>query len=101
MVYNHYLTGIFLFNFTSVRPSFLVKPSDKIVMEKETVTFHCNASGSPTPNITWVKDGLTLSTGDTLSFRAQKVLSGKYWCVVDNGLGVTLKAEADLDVQCK
>jgi len=70
-------------------------------MENETVTFHCNASGNPTPNITWVKDGLTLSTGDTLRFRAEKVLSGKYWCVVDNSLGVTIKAETDLDVQCK
>jgi len=81
------------------RPSFLVKPAGKIVMENETVTFHCNASGNPTPNITWVKDGLTLSTGDTLRFRAEKVLSGKYWCVVDNSLGVTIKAETDLDVQ--
>ena len=90
-----------LLYFTSVRPSFLVKPSDKIVMEKETVTFHCNASGSPTPNITWVKDGLIVSTGDTLSLTAERNLSGKYWCLANNGLGITIKAEANLVVQCE
>jgi len=70
-------------------------------MENERVTFLCTASGNPTPNITWVKDGSTLSTGDTLRFMADRDLSGKYWCVADNGLGITIRAEADLDVQCE
>jgi len=82
-----------------VPPSFTTEPADKTVMENERVTFLCTASGNPTPNITWVKDGSTLSTGNTLRFMADRDLSGKYWCVADNGLGITIRAEADLDVQ--
>ena len=74
---------------------------DKVVLENERVTFRCIASGNPTPNITWVKGGLIVSTGDTLSLTAERNLSGKYWCLANNGLGITIKAEVNLVVQCE
>ena len=31
-------------------------PVDQVVFEKDNVTLHRNATGNPTPNITWTKD---------------------------------------------
>ena len=70
-------------------------------MEGATTTFHCNATGNPTPKITWTKDGKTVATGDTLRFEANRNQSGEYWCSADNGLDTTVNASAKLDVQCK
>lgn len=92
----------FLINLISVRPSFITKPQNQTVIEKEKVTFYCNASGNPIPSITWVKDGKTVSTGNTLRFETTwRHHSGRYWCWSQNGLNVTIKASADLNVQCK
>ena len=91
----------FLFHVAAVRPSFISTPTNQIVMEEDIVTFQCTASGIPAPNITWVKDGASISVGETLSFTASRDQSGKYWCVADNGLGIIIQAGAQLDVQCK
>ncbi|XP_078342486.1 fibronectin type III domain-containing protein-like isoform X2 [Oculina patagonica] len=82
-----------------VRPSFITKPQNRTVIEKETVTFHCKASGNPIPSITWVKDGKTEGTGNILRFQPTRYQSGRYWCLAENGLNVTIKASADLNVQ--
>ena len=42
-----------------------------------------------------------MSQGDTLSLKTNRNDSGKYWCSVENGLGITVNASAILDVQCK
>ena len=80
--------------------SFTSAPTNKTVNETETVTFSCSASGNPTPNMTWLKDGHTLAYGDTLSFPVYRNQSGHYVCSADNGLNVTVKASAYLEVQC-
>lgn len=90
-----------MLNFPTVRPSFVRKPTNQKVTEQQIVTFQCTASGYPTPNIAWVKDGQTLSTGETLRFRTERYHSGKYWCEAQNGFGSTIRAAAELDVQCK
>jgi len=87
--------------FITDAPSLISRPSDKTITEGATVIFHCNATGNPTPKITWTKDGKTVGTKDTLSFVTDRNHSGQYWCSAENGLNVTVKASAKLDVQCK
>lgn len=87
--------------FALVAPSLITTPTDQTVLESETATFHCNATGNPTPKIKWVKDGKTVALGDTLVIEGNKNHSGKYWCLAENGLNVTVNASANLDVQCK
>ena len=70
-------------------------------MESEQVTFHCTATGNPTPTITWLKDGNRLAEGEKLSLTANRTHSGKYWCLADNNLDITVNTSASLDVQCK
>lgn len=84
-----------------VPPSFTSIPSDQIVTETDLTTFTCAASGNPVPNITWVKDGKTVATGDTLSFEASRNRSGTYWCLADNGIGAKINTSVSLNVQCK
>lgn len=85
----------------TVPPSLLTNPSDQIVLEGANVTFHCSATGNPTPEMNWTKDGKTVAKGDTLSFEASREDAGKYWCSIDNGLSDAVNASAVLDVQCK
>ena len=84
-----------------VSPSLITRPANKTVVEGDQATFHCAATGNPTPNIKWVRDGKTVATGDTLSFETNKNHSGKYWCLAENGLNSTVNASAYLDVQCE
>ena len=87
--------------FYLVEPRLITTPDDQTVIEGTKATFYCNASGNPSPKITWSKDGKTLTEGETLSFEANRNQSGEYWCSVENGLSVTVNASAHLDVQCK
>lgn len=74
---------------------------DQTVEESEAATFHCTATGNPVPTIKWIKDGMTVGVGKTLSFEASRNQSGKYLCSADNGLGTSINASATLGVQCK
>lgn len=85
----------------SVTPSLIATPADQTVTESDKAIFHCNATGNPTPKITWIKDGKIVGEGGTLSFDTKRNHSGKYWCLADNGLKPTVNASATLDVQCK
>ena len=81
--------------------SFISKPANKTINEKETVTFTCIVSGNPTPTITWFRGGQTTGIGKTLSFPVFRNQSGYYLCVAYNDLNVTLNASAYLEVHCK
>lgn len=85
----------------SVPPSLITTPLDQRVIEGAKATFHCNATGNPTPQITWKKDGEVVAEGESLSFETNKNHSGKYLCIAENGLNSTASASANLDVQCK
>ena len=82
-------------------PSFTKKPANKILTETDDTTFHCTATGNPTPTITWIKDGRTVGQGDTLRLTVNRSDSGKYWCSAENGLGLAINSSANLDVQCE
>ena len=64
-------------------------------------TFHCNATGNPIPKIKWIKDGKTVSLGDTLVIEANRNDSGKYLCLAENGLNATVSASTNLEVKCE
>ena len=70
-------------------------------MDGEQAVFHCEATGNPTPTIKWIRDGKTVVTGETLSFKTKKNDSGKYRCLADNGVNPTANSSAYLDVQCE
>ncbi|XP_068759026.1 neuroglian-like isoform X2 [Montipora capricornis] len=81
--------------------SFTSKPIDKTVKEGVDINFHCAVNGKPTPNVTWIKDGKIIGSGDMLTITAYKNQSGKYWCSAYNGLGERVNASANLNVQFK
>ena len=85
----------------AVPPSFTIVPSDQTVKEGDETTFHCTATGNPTPKITWSKDGKTVASSDTLEFAANRNHSGEYWCSAQNGIKASVNASARLNVQCK
>lgn len=87
--------------FFAVSPTFITRPFNKTVIEGAVVTLLCEATGNPTPKITWMKDGKTVATGDTLTFETNRTHSGKYWCLAENGIKPTVNASANIDVQCK
>ena len=85
----------------SDKPSLTTFPTDQTIIEDAIAAFHCVATGNPKPKVTWIKDGVTVHTGNTLSLQAKRDLSGKYWCSADNGVFTAVNASAYLDVQCK
>ena len=83
-----------------VPPSLVIQPLDQTVAENEQVTLRCSAIGNPVPEITWIKDGQTVDLGETLSFKAHRERSGKYWCSADSSLKGSVNASAELNIQC-
>ena len=89
------------FLFVAVAPSLTTRPSNLTLVEGDEATFLCSATGNPTPKMTWIKDGKTVGSGETLRFTANRNQSGKYWCLAENGFNSTANASAYLDVHCK
>ena len=79
-------------------------PVSKVVLEGRNFTLHCNATGKPTPNITWTKDGnpTVLYQGETYSIvNIQRQAAGDYTCTAWNGVGTKANASATVAVHCK
>ncbi|GFU28490.1 titin, partial [Nephila pilipes] len=84
--------------------SWVKEPEDQEVLEGESISIHCIASGLPKPNIVWYKykndDGFHLNENKTKIITANNgTLSipkvdftdaGKYECKAENGLGSPL-----------
>ncbi|CAN8002026.1 unnamed protein product, partial [Ixodes hexagonus] len=79
------------------KPRLLTKPSDVSVTAGRSVTMRCQATGRPTPQVTWTRDGLPLfqnsryhvsRTAGTLIITATDLSdSGKYMCTASSLLG--------------
>ena len=75
------------------------------------MTLSCNATGNPTPSISWTKDGsavnsprisLSLDNKQLTITHVNRSDSGQYRCVANNSIGAAVTSDAaTLDVQCK
>lgn len=68
-------------------------PFNTTVIEGDNITLSCNATGNPTPNITWTKVGSlrVLYQGQTCSiYNIQRETAGDYACTAWNGIGKNL-----------
>ena len=93
------------------KPVFLTHPEDVTVEEGSTATFECAATGSPRPEIIWLKDNSALlnphliqneSTSDlVLRSVTKKQHSGTYHCRATNLAGTTPSEAGKLTVTSK
>lgn len=68
------------------------------------MTLHCNASGNPSPNITWTKDksSSVLRQGNIYSFlNIPRYAAGNYTCTAWNGVGEQQNATTVVAVHCE
>ena len=96
-----YLTPVF--HFPSDAPTVTIHQCSTPVTEGDNATLHCNATGNPAPNVTWIQ----ASTGEIASFREILVIeavkrneSGSYVCRASNGIG-THNTSCAVNVNCK
>lgn len=94
----------------SVRPQFKVLPKDVEADESDDVTFQCEASGHPTPAITWYKNGdvidevkfehISVGDDEITIMEALESDEGIYQCFARNDGGEII-ASAQLNVRGK
>ena len=81
-----------------------IQPIDnQRVMEGDSVTLSCNATGIPLPMVSWIKvDGhMTVSNGSELVFtNINRSEAGEYRCEASNECG-NASETATIEVQCK
>ena len=94
------------------QPEISTHSTRMVVLEGSDLLLTCNATGNPTPLISWTKDGFLINaSGDPrIIFTEQNSkLSitnvshpdvGQYRCVASNSLGNATSIAAILDVQC-
>ena len=78
-----------------------------MVTKGQRLVLECVASGIPTPQVTWAKDGQVLRSHNNTSFLLSNLLidavdegdSGKYICRADNGIGSASSATVLYEVQ--
>ena len=81
-------------------PTIIIAPQNKTINEGDRLQLTCNASGRPTPTITWTKDGNQLSKTVDIQ-KCKRSDGGKYVCRADNGVKEAKRASAQVTVQCK
>ena len=67
------------------------------------LTLTCNASGDPTPNVNWTKEGAEFNvSGHKLHLvNVKREDFGSYKCTADNGYGTPATSLAVVNVKCK
>lgn len=74
--------------------------------QSSTLLVFCNASGNPTPNITWRKVGTTgppAEPGNTMEIANvdHRETAGIYECTASNGVGKNVTVRFKVTVNCK
>ena len=99
--------GVILLIYVSVPPTITVLPvRQSIATVGKNLTLICNASGDPTPNITWTKEGKTAPQFNVSGHKLHLVDVkredfGSYKCTADNGYGTPATSLAVVNVKCK
>ena len=84
--------------------------NDQVACEGSLVTLSCNATGKPTPNISWTKvedNGrdsaplLPAVDGKYVMSNIQRSANGTYRCTADNGVGAPVNRTVRVKVECK
>ena len=96
----------FLFpSFAKVPPQVEIRPGDQRVNESDTLSVFCNASGNPTPNITWRKldkSSPAFPSGNILKITSvNKTDAGMYECRANNGIRNNDTASFKVTVNCE
>ncbi|KTF88933.1 hypothetical protein cypCar_00022488 [Cyprinus carpio] len=94
---------------TSEAARIIYPPASRSIMvnKGQRLVLECVASGIPTPQVTWAKDGLDLRNHNNTRFLLSNLLidavsesdSGTYVCHADNGIGSASSARVLYDVQ--
>ncbi|TRY93771.1 hypothetical protein DNTS_001728 [Danionella cerebrum] len=94
---------------TSEAARIIYPPASRSIMvnKGQRLVLECVASGIPTPQVTWAKDGLDLRNHNNTRFLLSNLLidaategdSGTYVCHADNGIGSAHSAQVLYDVQ--
>ena len=74
------------------------------VVEGDNVTLHCNATGIPTPTITWTKDSnlTVIHQGETYNVAdIERKAAGDYTCRAWNRVGKQANVTASVTVHCE
>jgi len=102
IIFNEVLSNVFSSNSP---PEIGYVSSDQDVCEGSLVTLSCNATGKPTPNITWtrVADGVQLPAvdGNYVMSNIQRSSNGTYRCTADNGAGDPVNRTVQVRVRCE
>lgn len=101
--------GCLFIAFFLVETSFTSSPSgDQTVNEGSDLTLFCNATGKPTPNVTWTRVLLNGTDGEVLFFgnpwviaNISRTATGTYRCVAYNGIGNPVNRSLFVNVTCE
>ena len=83
-------------------PSMIYPIQNETITEGDSVTLWCNASGIPSPMVSWIKVGSNMSTdeSDLVFTNIKRSEAGEYMCEASNECG-NASQTARIFVQCK
>ena len=101
------------FSLNTDQPEISEHPQNQIVLEGLNVSFLCNATGNPTPTLSWTINGSPVNTTSNprITFSAyntqltittvKRTDGGEYKCLASNSVKTVTSTAAFLIVQCK
>lgn len=94
--------------FLSAPPTITSSSNNQAVDEGSDLALFCNATGKPTPNITWTRvleDGTSSKVlfveSPWITKNVRRNFTGQYRCTADNGIGSHVNRTVYVDVLCE